>query len=298
MQFDICNSKIHRAVNLPVDFKQLSMKAIFLLLAFSLGLNTTIKGQTTLKNVDKAEIICFYNYYWQQDSVDPDHIRNERMILLVEEKTSLFYGYGRHFSDSVFLANPDINLSAFSELNPPRAISNMRIYKNHPAGNITTFDYVLPDMYQYEENLDLFDWTLSDETDVIHGYPVQKATTNFGGREWIAWFTPEIPISDGPYKFRGLPGLILHIEDSRQHHIFKIESIARSDSESQNIYLLTRSNIIKTNKQQFFKIRERFRQDVIGGLLSSGVPVHEDTDLDRAQKNMLRRNNPIELIVE
>lgn len=33
----------------------------------------------------------------------------------------------------------------------------------------------------------------------------QKATCDFAGRKWIAWFTTEIPIQDGPYKFYGLP---------------------------------------------------------------------------------------------
>ena len=273
---------------------KISIHLLFVIISFNASI---LIGQETRKEIDEARLICRYNYYWQQDSLDPDHIRNEKMMLLVGEKVSLYYSFGTHFRDSVFRSNADMDVFTFVELDPPRG-SSIRVFKNHPKGIITTFYYVLPDMYQYEENLDLFDWTLSDETDVIHGYPVQKATTNFGGRDWIAWFTPEIPISDGPYKFRGLPGLILHIEDRRQHHIFEIESIARPDPGSQNIYFLTSRNIIKTNKKQLSEIRERFRQDVIGGFLTSGVPVHEDTDLDRAQKNMLRRNNPIELKVD
>jgi len=74
-------------------------------------------------------------------------------------------------------------------------------------------------------------------------------------------------------------------------------SMHTAKTEKGNIYYGDFS-FVETTKSQFFAARERFRQDIISGLLTSGVPVHEDTDLDRAQKNMLRRNNPIELIVE
>ena len=274
-------------------------KTSLFLLAFILSIHSSVlQGQNLLAEIEEARLKCIYDYYRQQDSLDPDHIRHERMVLLSGDNVSLYYSFGANFRDSVYISNPDIDFMSFRELDPPRSTQQIRIYKNHPVGIITTFDYVMPDMYQYEENLDLFDWTLSDETDVIHGYPVQKATTNFGGRDWIAWFTPEIPISDGPYKFRGLPGLILHIEDSRQHYVFKIQSISRPESGSQKMYLYTRSNIIKTTKQQFFEIRERFRKDVMGALISAGIPTHEDTDFDRIQDNMRRHNNPIELTAE
>ena len=46
------------------------------------------------------------------------------------------------------------------------------------------------------------------------GYVCQKATTTYGGREWTVWYTPDIPVSAGPWKFQGLPGLIMAANDS------------------------------------------------------------------------------------
>ena len=46
-----------------------------------------------------------------------------------------------------------------------------------------------------------------------------KAVTEFAGRKWTAWFTEELPFQDGPYKFRGLPGLIVKLEDATQSHV-------------------------------------------------------------------------------
>ena len=46
----------------------------------------------------------------------------------------------------------------------------------------------------------------------ILGYDVQEATTEFGGKWIIVWFAKELPIPDGPYKFKNLPGLILKLK--------------------------------------------------------------------------------------
>ncbi len=65
-------------------------------------------------------------------------------------------------------------------------------------------------------------WQLHQEMKEYNGYKLQKATTDFGGRSWNAWFSNEINIKEGPYKFRGLPGLIFILEDSDQNFIYKV----------------------------------------------------------------------------
>jgi GLPGLI family protein len=65
-------------------------------------------------------------------------------------------------------------------------------------------------------------WKLLSDTQTYNGYTLQKATTDFGGRQWTAWFSKEIDIKEGPYKFRGLPGLIFMIEDDKKGFIYKL----------------------------------------------------------------------------
>jgi GLPGLI family protein len=76
-------------------------------------------------------------------------------------------------------------------------------------------------VYLYEEPLDLMDWKMSFGTKEILGYPCFKAECDFRGRHWTAWFTMQIPVQDGPWKFCGLPGLILQMEESRGHYAFR-----------------------------------------------------------------------------
>ena len=65
-------------------------------------------------------------------------------------------------------------------------------------------------------------WKILPETKKIGEYETQKATASFGGRERIAWFSKDIPFQDGPYKFHGLPGLIVKAEDSTGSHIMTL----------------------------------------------------------------------------
>jgi GLPGLI family protein len=68
-------------------------------------------------------------------------------------------------------------------------------------------------------------------TEQVFGYKAEKAVCEFGGRTWTAWFTPDIPIMDGPYKFYGLPGLILKIQDSREDYIFEIKGLTKEEND-------------------------------------------------------------------
>jgi GLPGLI family protein len=86
-------------------------------------------------------------------------------------------------------------------------------------------DLLITSRFYYKEPTPDFQWSLKQDTCSILGYPCQKAVCQYGGRVWTAWFTTHIPISDGPYKFSGLPGLILRISDEDQFFIFEISGI-------------------------------------------------------------------------
>jgi GLPGLI family protein len=85
-------------------------------------------------------------------------------------------------------------------------------------------DFLVKDSYELK-------WNIIGEKKDIAGYKCIKATTNFRGREWIAWFTSEIPLSFGPWKLNGLPGLILEAYDSTERYTFKLVKIEKKASE-------------------------------------------------------------------
>ncbi len=87
-----------------------------------------------------------------------------------------------------------------------------------------------------------FKWHLSTETKKVGRFLCQKATTHFRGRDYTAWFAPQIPVTFGPWKFRGLSGLILEVYDKdRVLHIV-----------AKNIKLNEKENCkIKVDKSRF-----------------------------------------------
>lgn len=68
--------------------------------------------------------------------------------------------------------------------------------------------------YQYTEPADVLDWEMMPGSRSILGFECNCARTSYRGRTWTVWFTFDMPISSGPWKLGGLPGLILEAEDN------------------------------------------------------------------------------------
>ncbi|WP_315283079.1 GLPGLI family protein [Prevotella pallens] len=84
------------------------------------------------------------------------------------------------------------------------------IYRNFEEGVLKTYSRVFGSKYLIVEDITIPDWTMyEDSTITVLGMECKKATTNFRGRYWEVWYTEEIPISQGPWKLCGLPGMIL-----------------------------------------------------------------------------------------
>lgn len=85
--------------------------------------------------------------------------------------------------------------------------------------------------FVYPDSVPSLEWNFSDEeTDSIIGYDCRKATVEFAGRSYTAWFTPEIPLPFGPYKFGGLPGLILKLEDDERQFVWAAVGFERDNT--------------------------------------------------------------------
>ena len=74
---------------------------------------------------------------------------------------------------------------------------------------------------QYSEPIPRQSWIISFDMQEILGYTCQKATCHFRGRNYVAWFAPDIPVRQGPWKLGGLPGLILKAHDTDSLYTFE-----------------------------------------------------------------------------
>lgn len=88
----------------------------------------------------------------------------------------------------------------------------------------------------YTEPLGEIQWEISDSTKSVLGYDCIMATANYHGRDWTVWFTPDIPLQEGPWKLTGLPGLILEARESTGQHSFVATGLETSNQEIVPIY--------------------------------------------------------------
>lgn len=270
-----------------------------LLLIFSNYLSAKDKNLIPFEKLDTLRLILQYDFYFQVDSTDINSVRYDNMVLLVGNKISYFYSYNKLLVDSSlkkfntmeqfreFLLNP--------ELQPPKPTVLYHIYKNYPDNMITYFEMIAPDTYLYRETLSLMEWDIKEDQLKWQKYTLQKATTTFGGRTWEAWFAPGIPISDGPYKFHGLPGLILKIKDSKEHYVFVLDIIEAAE-EGAVIEFANGIRYINTDKKGYYQAYEYFRNDIINRAKEVGIDAPDL--LQNMARTMQKRNNPIELIAD
>ncbi len=138
------------------------------------------------------------------------------------------------------------------------------VFKGYPrAGELTTsYRLFLSAGYgQYTEVLPNFKWQILSESKEIQGYKCQKAQGEFRGRKYIAWFAPSIPISDGPWKFCGLPGLILAVEDTDKYFVFTCIDI--KNNQSQPIRFWTYPHIKSTREKLRTIIQRMHKQPIV-----------------------------------
>lgn len=84
--------------------------------------------------------------------------------------------------------------------------------------------------FAVQEPLPQMKWKLLSDKKVIGKYDCKKASVEFRGRTYYAWYTIEIPISLGPWKFNGLPGLILEVDDKNEIYKWQAKTVSLSNN--------------------------------------------------------------------
>ena len=150
----------------------------------------------------------------------------DEAILDIGSKVSHFYSRNsvarEQIKDSVLAAGGSYYdvVDALGRSVYPNTRMKYQIWKNLPSRGMLTFTDTNLKRFRYTESLETPQWTLAGKDSIIADYPCQQAETFYRGRHWTVWFTPDIPVSDGPWKLHGLPGLILQAEDSEHWFSF------------------------------------------------------------------------------
>lgn len=270
-----------------------------------------------IQNVSAQTNRFVYQVTMKPDAENKTDIKTENAYLDISPEKSVFYSENRIKRDSIMQkafqsggGRVSINRDQMEGL---RTNISYSIEKDKTNQKIYFKDRIGRDIYSYEEDRPL-NWKIEPETRKIGEYKVQKAETDFGGRKWTAWFTTDLPYQDGPYKFGGLPGLIVKVEDDKGDYSFDLmKNYKIAEFPTLNQF----GNTLKVKRTDYIKQQQKFKADpmsfmsqgtggisapmrVGGGGRGPGGGNQNPADMrkrmeERVKEEAKKNSNPIEL---
>ncbi|MDV3749954.1 GLPGLI family protein [Elizabethkingia anophelis] len=253
--------------------------------------NTNCINNTTMKKLTLLFVLTFGVMVMAQETAnrfiyemtykpkkDSAKLEKELMVLDISKSKSIYQDYTNVSQDSILkdamekmrragAFNPD-----FSK-NMKKAKISYRVNKSYPSMKIQYVE-VLMSMGKftpiaYSEDLK-FNWKILPDKAKIGEYNTQKATTEFGGRKWTAWFSTDLPFQDGPYKFYGLPGLIVKIEDETKDYSWVLQANKKLSDYNEKTYMeqtfMPNATVAELSKEKFDKTFNEYKKDPFGSM--------------------------------
>lgn len=243
------------------------------------------------KKLDEPVLECRYKLVMQKDTIHGLQPVEDEMVLRIGKNISQFFSRHTFYHDSLW-ADPDgrkkaedlsiENLYAFDK---PRTFGARTtkdfLYKNYPEGKMTTYtnDFIHVNFF-YEEDYAPQEWIVEDSIKEILGYTCKKATCDFRGRHWIAWYAVDIPFKDGPWKLNGLPGLILEAYDSKMDYHYTATDIDKKPAFPVTLYKFDDYGEMKTERKTYNHTLEKYLMgadigelDLLQKALKAGIPL-------------------------
>lgn len=227
--------------------KSLHVAILTLILCFPFG------AEAKKKHVDypRAEIKVSYKYPHKHLKTDAKaYDREYNMVLLANSRYSKFYSpvteyydslestpSGKAIHDRMLSEGVKKAIETGDHSYVPTKKGLMYVFKNSSDSIVSVYDQAgMLEQGYYIEPLAEMVWEVGDSVKSVLGYECIMAETDYHGRHWTVWFTPDIPLQDGPWKLCGLPGLILEASESSGQHQFIADGIEQSTQTIMPIY--------------------------------------------------------------
>lgn len=260
-------------------------------------LSVTKEDTIKKKILDHTNYIVTYRYSYVPNAEAPEKKRHGFTDLQIGDRYNMFQDYYRVREDSVFDAivksgGSFFDLYAAKSGYFKKRRFDERILLDRDKGKLTVIKKSVSGTYRYDEDMPVLEWKITEGDTIIAGYNCKKGITRYAGRDYIAWFTPEIDLPYGPFKFNGLPGLILSICDTRGHYSFSLYGISNNHREMP-IYMPMSDDIVKSSREKVRRIYKNDCADPVRALEADGgkVTIPEDSKSGVKPKPY----NPIEL---
>lgn len=245
-------------------------------IAVALVVCATCSAAKARKDNPRADIKVGYNYH-KKSYKAPEGVRERDIpfVLLANTDDSKFFCRKTEYKDSLestpsgkAIADRMLHeaIMKYTETKDRSVMAGVTyqtqlyVFKSRSKNEYEVYDYVgMTGRFYYREPLDDIAWTVTDSTKTILGYECVMATADYHGRHWTAWFAPEIPVHDGPWKLHGLPGLILEASESSGQHHFMATGLETSVEEMVPIYDKKRYD--KTSRLEMLRMERNGRDN-------------------------------------
>ena len=211
--------------------------------------------------------MAVYDYKYARDAKYPNEKRQGITVLQIGDRYNRFCDYYDLCFDSICDSGvrekktlADVTPKMMAALRNSKFTESIVVDKKQSKATVQRTAGLKNKTYEYEENCPEMAWELLDGDTIILGYHCNKAQTSYAGRDYIAWYTPELNLPYGPYKFGKLPGLILKVTDTKDNFDFEMTGF-RKVSSFTPIYKWSSKDIEKTTRGRVRKIYKNFCAD-------------------------------------
>ena len=228
--------------------------------------------------IDKAMFRAMYKFSYKTSPEQPTFGWVDWMYIDMGNKATMFYNRYAELKDSM-------TNECLKQNMPPEAIHERT--KNYPVrGDAPVYCQLYSEKttrvatryakgYYYEEPMIMPQWILDNKSLTLYGYTCRRATTHYLGRTWEVYYTTEIPLSYGPWKLWGLPGLIVRATDADHYFLFELDHFKRLSKPEPIIYIhrefgnkggYTGSEYKKVSKKTFMEYERLFHKNAMAFL--------------------------------
>lgn len=247
----------------------------------------------TASVAQNADIKVSYDAYFQRVDNGKSDEKNQ-YVLLANATESKFYSPMTEYIDSLkstpkgaakLKNQTDVAISADKYEAMPQKDGSYYIVKSFIDNNMRCYDTTGIELFYYDESPDGWEWEISDSTRTVLGYECIKAVCDYHGRKWEAWFAPEIPVSNGPWKLNGLPGLILSATTDGGEYSFIATGLEQTSKPIGPVY--NADAYEKTDRVTFLKAKTSYIKNP-AGMINAQLGV----TIPREVQQSLFKNDP------
>ena len=188
------------------------------ILATMMALVLTIAAQAQTETIDTAQFVAVYDYECRTQDAEGQSVTDKMQVVVQVGRTVV-----KSMPRSVYRLRGELEKADVMADYQEAYLHMPTVWTGYPEGQATVREFIFPHEYEGSERLRVGEqssgmqtpditWKLSDDTLTVCGYLCQQATATYRGVEWHVWYTEEVPSSAGPWRLRGLPGLIVAAE--------------------------------------------------------------------------------------